>query len=76
MMAVLAKASNDQKQVHVKEDGLERITLTHQVMESYKTLNGGSEDMRGMAKHFMSQVGLDPEKKKSAVNYHLSLIHI
>ena len=76
MMAVLAKASNDQKQVHVKEDGLERITLTHQIMESYRILNGGKKDDRGMAKYFMSQVGIDPAKKKSAVNYHIQLVQM
>jgi hypothetical protein len=76
MMAVLAKASNDQKQVHVKEDGLERITLTHQIMDSYKVIKPGASelDSRAMAKHFMVQVGLDPEKQRTAVNYHCQLI--
>jgi hypothetical protein len=78
-MAVLAKASNDQKQMHVKEDGLERVTLTQQVLVSFHAnrappkaneLQKRATDS-DIARYFMSQVGA---RRASAVNYHTQLV--
>jgi hypothetical protein len=75
MMAVLAKASNDQKQVHVKEDGLERITLTHQIIISYGKQHPNTKPKTcDLAKYYMDQVGIVVKDKQSAVNYHCQLV--
>jgi len=73
MMAVLAKASNDSKQVHVSEDGLERITLTQKVVESFRANveEGAKVSETMIAKYPMEQAGC---KKDTAVKYHAQLV--
>ena len=73
MMAVLAKASNDQKQVHVQEDIWERMTVTNQVIEGYEKYvsDGGSFSQSKIARHYMDQIGCP--NNANAVNYHVQL---
>ena len=72
MMAFLAKASNDQKQLHVGEDGLERITLTQKALETYRAQNvNGTASFTAIAKWYMSECGCKNEK---AVNYMSQLV--
>jgi hypothetical protein len=75
MMAVLAKASNDSKQLHVQEDGLERVTVTQKVVASFrlhdKTSGGKKVSETDMARYLMEQAGCN---KSTAVNYHAQLV--
>ena len=73
MMAVLAKASNDSKQVHVSEDGLERITLTQKVVESFRESVDQSAKCTetNIAKYLMAQAGCT---KVTATKYHAQLV--
>ena len=73
MMAVLAKASNDQKQVHVQEDIFERMTITNQVISGYEEFvsKGEAYTQATMARHYMKQIGCP--MNATAVNYHSQL---
>ena len=73
IMAVFAKAANDQKQVHVPEDSWEKVTLTLQVIASYENAvkDPRKQGDRDIAKHYMEQVGCPNTK---AINYHSQLV--
>ena len=73
MMAVLAKASNDQKQVHVQEDIFERMTITNQVISGYEEFvsKGNRYTQATLARHYMKQIGCP--MNATAVNYHSQL---
>jgi hypothetical protein len=82
-IAMLGKASNDTKQVHVGEDGLERITLTQQIIGAYEEEEAKKDSAKRkkltetlVARFMMTQAGRPPGENDSGVKYHCQLVGV